>query len=374
MSTSSERIAIFAPDLGVGGAERSMLKLVKGLLDQGYAVDLVLSRAFGPLLDEVPRTAHLVDLKAQRVLSSLPALIRYLRREQPIVMLSVMHANLIAIWARTLAGVPTKIVVSERNTLSSEVQHYSSDIRYKLIPTLTQFFYPWADAIVAVSKGVADDLIKNSHVPKKRIHVIYNPVVTPELRQKALMTVTDPWYQPGEPPVILSVGRLEQQKDFPTLIRAFANVSACRSARLMILGDGQERSNLEALIDQLGLQQEVRLPGYILNPYPYMSNAALFVLTSRWEGLPGVLIEAMYCGSPLIATDCPSGPREILANGQYGRLIPVGNEKALATAMCDALDGLIPRPPPESWKRFEQEKIVDEYIQVLMGENQSRKL
>jgi glycosyltransferase involved in cell wall biosynthesis len=367
MSTLSGRVAIFVPDLVVGGAERSMLKLAAGVVDRGYSVDLVLSRAAGPMLSEVPNKVHLVDLQARRVLVSLPALVRYLRRERPVVLLSVLHANLIAIWAKKLAHVPTRIVVSERNTLSSEVQNYASDVRYQLMPKLTHLFYPWADAIVAVSRGVADDLINGNPALKERIQVIYNPIVTAELRQKAQMDVPHPWFQPGEPPVILSVGRLEQQKDFSTLIQAFANLRGHFSARLMILGDGEERSKLETFIEKLGVQQAVELPGYILNPYPYMSKAALFVLSSRWEGLPGVLIEAMYCGAPLISTDCPSGPREILDDGEYGELVPVGDVDALTAAMRKGLDGLIPRPPPESWSRFEQGRIVDEYLQVMLG-------
>jgi glycosyltransferase involved in cell wall biosynthesis len=369
MLKSSKHLAIFAPDLVVGGAERSILKLAGGLSERGYRVDLVLSRGKGLMMDEVPKTVRMVDLKAQRVISSLPALIRYLHHERPVVLFSVMHANLIAIWARYLAGVSTRVVVSERNTLSNEVQHYSSDFRYKFMPRLIQLFYPRADAIVAVSKGVAQDLAETCHIPKERIHVIYNPIVTPELRKMMQMPLTHPWFNHGEPPVILSVGRLEQQKDFSTLIRAFAKIAKSQSVRLMIIGDGEERHNLEVMINCLGLQQNVSLPGYIMNPYPYMSNAALFVLSSRWEGLPGVLIEAMYCGAPLVATDCPSGPREILDNGRYGKLVPVGDEIALAAAIGMALEGMVPRPQPESWKRFEKEIIVDEYIRVLFGLN-----
>jgi len=360
------RVSIFVPDLVVGGAERSMLKLAAGIASRGYQVDLVLAQARGPFLAEVPKSVRLVDLQARRVLSSLPALVRYLRRERPAALLSVLHANLVALWARRLAGgVPPSLVVSERDTLSSEFQHYRSDLRMRVMPHLIKRFYPWADCIVAVSKGVAEDLVRVARIPRKLIQVIYNPIVTPEFRQKAQARPAHPWFQAGAPPVILAVGRLTAQKDFGTLIRAFARLRQTCSARLLILGEGEERPALESLVHHLGLEEEVGLPGYVADPYPYMARASAFVLSSRWEGLPGVLIEALYCGIPLIATDCPSGPREILADGKYGILVPVADADALSLAMETALDGGILRPPQESWHRFELDAVVDQYLHVL---------
>jgi glycosyltransferase involved in cell wall biosynthesis len=167
--------------------------------------------------------------------------------------------------------------------------------------------------------------------------------------------------------VILAVGRLTAQKDFSTLIRAFAEVRRSCPARLLILGEAEERPALEALVKQLGLEQAVSLPGFVANPYPYMVRAALFVLSSRWEGLPGVLIEALYCGTPAISTGCPSGPREILADGQYGQLAPVGDVQALAQAMLLSLRGGALRPPQESWQPFELEAVVNQYLNTLLG-------
>ncbi len=360
-----ERLAIFLPALGVGGAERVMLKLAQGLVTHGFAVDLVLARAEGPLLAEVPEKARVVKLEASGVLPSLPALICYLRRERPKALLSVLHGNVVATWARRLAGVSTRVVVSERNALSCMTQYYASDLRMRLTPQLTRWFYPWADGIVAVSKGVADDLAQVAGIPRERIQVIYNPIVTPELAAKAKVPLQHPWFGPGQPSVILSVGRLTAQKDFPTLIQAFARVRQDRAIRLLILGEGEERPALEALVQQLGLEQDVSLPGFILNPYPYMVQAEIFVLSSRWEGLPGALIEAMYCGTPLISTDCPSGPREILADGRYGQLVPVGAVNALAEAIGIALEGGLPRPPQESWRPFALDTVVNQYIEIL---------
>jgi glycosyltransferase involved in cell wall biosynthesis len=366
MIAPPKRLAIFVPSMVGGGAERAMLNLAQGIAERGYAVDLVLARAEGPYLVQVPGSVRVVDLKASRVLASLPALVRYLRREQPEAMLSAMcHANIIALWARRMAGVPKQVVVSERNTLSRSARH-ASNRRGRLMPQLSRRFYPWADGIVAVSKGVADDLAQVAGLPRERIQVIYNPVVTPELRQKAQAPLEHSWFEPGQPPVLLAVGRLTVQKDFPTLIRAFAQVRQARPARLLILGEGQDRRGLETLVRQLGLERDVSLPGFIENPYPYMARASLFVLSSRWEGLPAVLIEALYCGAPLIATDCPSGPREILRAGQYGQLVPVGDATALAKAIETSLEGETPRPPWESWRPFKLEAVVNQYINVLL--------
>ena len=366
MTAWSKKLAIFIPDLVVGGAERSMLKLAAGIAERGYAVDFVLSRAYGPFLAEVPESVRLVDLKGRRVLTSLPALVRYLRQEQPAAMLAVLHANLIALWARRLAGTHERVVVSERNMLTSEARQYS-DLRMRMMPKLARKFYTWSDCIVAVSKSVADDLIQTVRIPGERVRVIYNPIVTPELREKAQAPLQHAWFEPGEPPLVLSVGRLCAQKDFFTMIRAFDLVRRARPARLLILGEGEDRPALEALIEELGLKQDVSLPGFNPNPYPYMTRASVFVLSSRWEGLPGVLIEALYCGAPVIATDCPGGSREILAGGQYGKLVPAGDTAALAGAIEAALDGKMARPPRESWRPFEMESVVNQYLQVLFG-------
>ena len=362
-----KRLAIFVPNMLGGGAQRVALNLAQGIAERGYNVNLVLAQAEGPYLTEIPESVRLVNLRAQRVLTSLPALVRYLRRERPEAMLSVMnYANIVALWARRLASVPTRVVVSEHNTLSSSVQSASSQ-RGRLMPQLIRRFYPWADGIVVVSKGVADDLAQVTGTPRERIQVIYNPVVTPELQAKAQDPIGHTWFRPGEPPVLLAVGALTAQKDFPRLIQAFAQVRRGRPIRLLILGEGQDRPALEALVRQLGLEQDMSLPGFVENPYAYMAQASLFVLSSRWEGLPTVLIEALVCGAPVVSTDCPSGPREILADGQYGQLVPVGDVTALARAIEMSLDNEMPHPSRESWLPFETEAVVSEYINILLG-------
>ncbi len=362
-----ERLAVFIPSLREGGAERSMLKLAIGLAERDHPVDLVLAQREGPYLEEVPDSLRVVDLAAPRVLRSVPALRRYLKRQRPHALLSVMkHANVAALWARRLAGVPTRVVVSERVALSPNVAHATS-WRTRLMPRAIRTFYPWADAIVAVCRGVADDLAASTGLPREAIDVVYNPIVTPDLERRARAPVEHPWLTPGQPPVVVAAGRFVAQKDFPTLLRAFARVRRSRPARLLLLGDGPDRRALQRLIAELDIAEDVALPGFLNNPYPYMTRAGVFVLSSGWEGLPGALIEALYCGVPLVSTDCPTGPEEILEGGRYGRLVPVGDAAALAAGIAAALAGEVPRPPPGSWRRFELETVLEQYRALLLG-------
>jgi glycosyltransferase involved in cell wall biosynthesis len=362
----AERLAIFTANMDGGGAERVMLKLAGGIADQGYAVDLVLSRAVGHYLDEVHRSVRLVDLKASRVLASLPGLVRYLRRERPTALLTSLNfVNIVGIWARWAAGVHTRLVVVEHNQLSQEVSH-SPRRRHRLVPRLAKRFYPWADAVVAVSRGAANDLARTVGLAPDCIEVVHNPIVTPELRAMATVPLDHAWFQPGQPPVVLAVGRFTAQKDFATLIRAVAHVRRESPVRLLILGDGPERRALEGVVAEQGLDGAVDLAGWVPNPYPYMIRADAFVLSSRWEGLPSVLIEALYCGVPVIATDCPSGPMEILDGGKHGMLVPVGDVDALARAIGSALAGEVPRPDRASWLPYELNTVVERYLGVLL--------
>lgn len=362
----ADRLAFFLPGLYGGGAERVMLNLARGITERGFQVDLVLGRAEGSFLEEIPPAVRLIDLKAPRVLLGTPALTRYLRNERPKALLSVLHANMVALWGSRLAGVPVRVILAEHNTLSS-VSHGMRDIRWRLYPLPARLFYPWADRIVAVSKGVADDLAETIQLPRERIEVIYNPIVTADMFTKATEVIEHPWFRSGEPPVLLAVGRLTRQKAFDLLIRAFARVRKNQAARLLILGEGEERPTLEAMVKEFGLDESVSLPGFLPNPYAFMAHAAAFVLSSRWEGLPTVLVEAMALGVPIISTDCPSGPREILLDGRYGCLIPMEDPAALSAAIETALGSTPLRPPVESWAPFRLEHVVDQYLNVLLG-------
>jgi glycosyltransferase involved in cell wall biosynthesis len=365
MADRQSRLSIFLPSLAGGGAEKSMLRLAHGLAMRGCSVDLVLARAEGPYLTSVPDSVRVVDLKASRVLWSLPALMRYLRREQPDALISCLdYANIVALWARRLARSPRTLVLNDQNTISITAQH-SPQWRQRVVPRLARRFYRWADFIVGNSQGVAEDLSRVTGLPQDRIQVIHNPVVTPELVKKAADLPNHPWLEAGQPPVLLGVGRFAEQKDFPTLIRAFYRARGHGPMRLMILGDGPARPALNALISELNLEADVSLPGFVENPYAYMSKAALFILSSRWEGLPTVLIEALFCGVSVISTDCPSGPREILADGQHGVLVPVGDVPALAEAIRTAMNGQRLLPSQASWSPYTLDNVVDQYLRIL---------
>jgi glycosyltransferase involved in cell wall biosynthesis len=369
---TKKRIAIFLPGLYDGGAERVMLNLASGLIDSGYAVDLILAQAEGPYLNDVPSSVRLVELNkkhlsTQRTLSSLPSLVRYIQREHPDAMLSGLnYANVVALWAKKLARVPLRLIITEHNTFSSERADLPRYFRW-ILNTLMKLSYPSADGIIAVSEGVADDLSYVLEIPRKQINVIYNPIITPEIQEKKNEPLEDPWFENTQPPVVLAIGRLTKQKGFDNLIRAFAQVRKQHIAHLLILGEGEDRPALLSLVKELGIEQDVRMPGFISNPYPYMANASLFVLSSRWEGLPTVLVEALYCGAPLIATDCPSGPREILKNGQYGQLVPVDNIVSLAQSISIALGSGKQMISPSSWQSYELNTVIGQYVKVLCG-------
>lgn len=333
-----DRLMLFMTGLDGGGAERVMLTLAERFAERGCSVDLVVTNLDGPLVDDVPSCVRLVDLKAPRIIASLPALVRYLRKEKPPRMLCAMaSANCVALWAKGLARVNTRVVVSEHSTLSI-ASASAPTWRGRFLPLLMRLTYPNADAVVAVSSGVADDLAQTISLPRERITVIYNPVVSSRMLELSHEPVDHPWFVEGEPPLLLSVGRLTAAKDFATLMRAFAQVRAKRPARLMILGEGEDRGALEQLAAELGVEYDIALPGFVKNPYSYMRNAAVFVLSSRWEGLGNVLIEALACGTPVVSTNCPSGPAEILEDGKWGKLVEPGSPKSLAYGITETLD------------------------------------
>ena len=336
------KITIFLQDLVAGGAERMMLNLGEAFAARDHAVDLVLVRANGEYLPIVPPSIRLVDLKLQRTASSIPALVSYLRRERPDAMLSgLVHVNVIAVLAAKIARSGTRVVISERNTISRDV-HDSPTFAIRAAHRAVPWVYPRADAIIAVSRGVAKDLAAFSGVPESRIEVVNNPVVTARLADRIAEPAPHPWLEDGGPPVLLAVGRLAPQKDFPTLLRAFALLRENRDIRLLVFGEGDERPMLEQMAAELGIAESVAMPGYTANPYAAMSRASVFAMTSRWEGSPNALVEAMACGTPVVATNCPSGPSEILEGGRYGPLVPMGDVEAVANGIAHMLDAGVP--------------------------------
>ncbi len=358
------RIACLLPNLAGGGQERVTLNLLRGLTQQGYETDLVLADLNGPYQDRISSQIRVINLRQpieNRALSTLQLtspLVRYLRQEAPDILIShLVWTNECAVLANTLAGFPSRLMLWE--------QMPPTQPPTQLKITAMRSLYRWANAIVTPSQGVADYYGNLLNLSPLRITVIPNPVVDATLQQQAIAPLDHPWFAPDQPPVILGIGRLTPQKDFSTLIRAFAQLIAQQPARLMILGEGGKRQQLETLIQELNLTEFVSLPGFVANPYAYLSRAALFVLSSQREGLPTVLIEALACGCAVVSTDCPHGPRDILDNGRYGSLVPVGDVSALAEAMQTTLAQPLDREELQARSQdFEIHHISDRFIRL----------
>ena len=360
------RLAVLASFSGSGGVEHMLVNLIAGFVAAGREVDLLLIRDRGPHLAGLPEAVNRIPLGSNHSLLAIPALARYLRQVRPRALLAAKdRAGRAAVLARALAGVDTRLVLRLGTNLSASLAGRSAlrrAWRYWPIRRL----YPRIDRIVAVSAGVAADTATIAGLPREAISVIRNPVITPDLRQRAAAPCPHPWFQGEGPPVLLGAGRLQRQKDFPTLIRAFARVRQARPCRLVIIGEGQERQVLRALIAQLGLADQVDLPGFQVHPLPFLARANLFVLSSAWEGSPNVLTEAMALGTPVVATDCPSGPAELLDGGRIAPLVPVGDPEALAAAILATLD----QPPPgdllmDAVAEYEQAYSARQYLAAL---------
>lgn len=354
------------PTLEGGGAERVMVTLAHAFLARGLQVDLVVFTASGPYRKGLLPELRLIDLGSVRAVRSLGPLVRYLRTERPSCMLSTLgQANVIAIAARAIAAPRMRLVVREANTLSVLSKH-SNSLRDRLIAQLSPTLYRHADAVIAPSRGVADDLQRMMRNSKNPVVVIPNPIDSMAIRQQAAAPLDHPWIAAGVP-IVLAVGRLSAQKDLPTLLEAFAQVLQHRDARLLILGDGEERAKLEQRVREKGLSAVVDLHGFADNPFSYMARAAVYVLSSRFEGLPNALLQALAVGTPTVATDCPSGPREILEGGRWGRLVPMGDPIAMAAAIAASLDADVRSTmPPELFEaRYGIEGCVNQYLEVL---------
>jgi len=273
-------------------------------------------------------------------------------------MASLRTSTTATLLAKRWAGREVRVVIAIRNSM------LDMDARER---GLADMLFPKADGIVTVSRGLADELTSQMSIPRDRVTPIYNPAFTPDLESLSSATPTHRWLRKKGLSVILAVGRLEKQKDHPTLLRAFARLAGRPGMRLVILGKGPERASLEALVRELGLEGKVDMPGWEPNPFAFMSRARLFVLSSRWEGFGNVLVESLACGCPVVSTDCPTGPREILEDGRWGALVPVGDDAALAKAMEEALEA---RPDRDALRRrasfFSVERAAEQYEKVLL--------
>lgn len=363
-----QRPICFAPGtLDQGGIGRNSLNLAEELLRRGRAVDFFLTKAGGAYMPQVPAAIRVFTGKGS-ARRSIGTLVAYIRRERPAVIISAHpHIHVLVAAAVRLSRADVKIVCTVRTHLS--VDRTSKGIYKNLLIDAARYAYRSADAVVAVSAGVADDLSEHFGIARARVQVIYNPALPPRFSDLGTQDVDCGWLKDREHRVVIGVGRLTKQKDFPTLIRAFANIrQVVDGCRLVILGEGEERAALARLVAELGLVEVVYMPGFVSNPAAYVARASVFAMSSAWEGFGNVLVEAMALGTPVVATDCPSGPSEILDGGRFGRMVPVGDAAALAAAVLEELD----RPTPPALLRsraqvFSAESAGDKWLALLDG-------
>jgi glycosyltransferase involved in cell wall biosynthesis len=347
-----KRLGVVISFSGDGGVERMVINLCTAFA-QHVQVDLLAIRAEGGHVERIPAAVNLMRLKARHAWTSVPEIARYLREQRPdAVLVAKDRAGRAAIKARRRAGVDVPLWIRLGTNLSAALARKSAFNRWLRVLPMRRL-YPLASGVIAVSEGVKQDTRRVTGLPAERIVVIRNPVITPMLAAHATEPVPHPWLADKLQPVVLGMGRLTRQKDFPTLLRAFAALQSEVPSRLILLGEGKDREALSVLIDQLGIGERVLLAGFQSNPYAWLAQADLFVLSSAWEGSPNALTEALALGVPSVATDCPSGPREILDNGRYGPLVPVGDAAAMARAMADTLRAPLPRATLQA--------AVDEY-------------
>lgn len=360
------KIAFFLPHLAGGGAERVAINLAEEYCKRGAEVIFVLARAEGALMGKLPRGTGMVDLKSSRVLTALPMLVRYLRREHPdAIYAAPNHTHAVLLLAKILSGSATRVILHVGNHVST-VQKKSDKFQERFYPSLLRLMQRYADAIIAVSEGVASDLERVAHLPPGKVRVIYNPIYHAELEELMQHRVDHPWFGEGQLPVILAAGRLVEQKDYPTLMRAFASLRQSRAAHLVILGEGKLLPQLQTLSTRLTIAGDVYFAGFDPNPYKYMARCSVFVLSSEWEGFANVVVEALLCGAQVVSTDCNSGPAEILAGGQYGRLVPVGDSAALVTAIVEALDHPLPKEAlRQRGRSFTVNAAAEQYLEAV---------
>ncbi len=371
LSKTRKKIAILSPIFSATGAHGGITPVVRNLAEdfakRGLEVDLLFRPPHGspPDIPHLPEGVKAIGLGARHRITTAVAVTRYLRNTGPDVLLSVGHRfNVAAITAKLLLP-KTRIYLMVQNTMSLEASKKGPVHHWKRLQAIS-LLYGRADGIITASEGVAKDLIETTRVKPARVTTIYNPIVTPALVTRSREPVDHAWFAPGQVPVILGVGRLAAQKAFPILIKAFAEVRKKHASKLLILGEGPERQGLEDLIRSLGIDQDVSLPGFEGNPVKYMSKASVFVLSSDYEGFGNVVVEALAAGTPVVSTDCMSGPGEILDRGRYGRLVPVGDWHALGEAITETLRN----PPAPSLleaavKRFDIDTIASQYLKFL---------
>jgi glycosyltransferase involved in cell wall biosynthesis len=358
------RIALFVPTLEGGGAERVMVTLANALAERRFAVDFVLWTEGGPFRNLLSANVNVVALGTYNPLKLVFGFARFLKTYKPDVVISALFvANIIAAIAKAASRSRTHLILTEHIPIRTYLQNDARLLRRLWVPPLMRLTYVLAQDVVAVSRGAAQSLgLVVGKNTSKRIKVIYNPI---DLARIDTMATAEDRIASSSVPTIINVGRLVDQKDQQTLIRAFAKLRSRRPCRLVILGEGEKRSTLVALAERLGVGSDVLMPGFIANPYSWMRKSAVFVLSSKFEGLPTVLIEAMQCGVPVISADCPSGPAEILEHGQWGKLFVPGDVDALACAIDEALDGKLVADVRQRAADFSIDTAVSQYVALF---------
>ncbi|MFN3661815.1 glycosyltransferase [Yoonia sp.] len=324
-------ISILLPDLRGGGVERIRLVLAHEFARQGHSVTFVLMQARGALLAEAQAAFPVVDLNCPRARNLPRVLARYLKQHQPDALLAAMWPLTVIAPLMRLSGYRGNIVVSEHNTLSIQYGRWGGLHRAALRGSMA-VSYRLAHARLGVSAGVADDIAALSRLPRRMFEVVHNPVPPRPMPDAALLGNVDSLWAAPHGARIVTIGSMKAQKNHPLLLRAFARMGR-PDARLMFVGTGAGEAELRALADDLGVASQVIFAGFHPDPTPFYQTADLFVLSSDYEGFGNVIVEALACGTSVVATDCPSGPAEILENGTYGRLVPVRDADALAAAM-----------------------------------------
>lgn len=356
------KIALFVPTITGGGAEKMQVHLANGLADRGHSVELVIANAEAVARKRLSVDVRLIDFQKPRIMLTLLPLRRYLRKERPDVLIAALsHANVLAIVARLLAPLcGTKVIVTERNTIAGWIA--SGRQVDQMMPTLMKLLYPLAYKIVGVSQGVSDEVREVLGLQPSKVSTIYNPIITPDIADQIPRPTCNPLFDKIERPIVVTAGRLVPLKDHEGLISAFVPIANDRKANLVILGEGPMRQQLETAAAAAGIAGQVHFLGFVENLMAYLARADLFVLNSKHEGLANVLVEALACGLPIVSTDCPSGPREVLDNGRYGRLVSVGDTKGLSAAMLEALDSSTNIESLQARaKDFSVDKIANQY-------------
>lgn len=347
-----------------GGVQITRVRVANILAKRGYEVHCVMPEANGPHLQALSPEVRLVDLGTRKPWGVVAALSRYIKATDPFaIMASQQHTIIAAIWARWLSRRKIRLVISQHNTLSAICRQHK---KLALVPFMAKCFYRYADEIIAVSNGVADDLAVVAGLPRERITVVYNAVVTDDMLKAAGEATGHPWFDEKDRPIVLGVGNLTKVKDFPTLLRAFRSLRERVDARLVILGEGPERAALEKEIAAFDLDDQVALLGFTDNPYAFMARSDVFVLSSAVEGFGNVVVEALACGCPVVSTDCPSGPAEILAAGDFGPLVEIGDDRAMADAISRTLEAPIDATRLKGRAAaFSADRAVDQYLDLL---------